>query len=149
MTAQQPANQALPALGPVIIPQLSNIHTKARMPGADYPDMTLRTSGVFGPDIQQGLSDIVTPETIETNKALYSGQTFKVFVAKLLLFILLAVYHEDVVKYILPTTYFSRLELLMSKESLKATIVKIQKACFGDENTSLYNYVWFKGAYLK
>jgi hypothetical protein len=109
----------------------------------------VETEGVFGPDMQQGLSDIVTPETIETNKALYSGQTSKVLVAKLMAFILLAVYHGDVVKYILPTTYFSRLELLMSKESLKATIVKIQKACFGDENTSMYNYVWFKGAYFK
>ena len=141
MAAQQPAVRALPALSPAIIPMLSNIHTKAHLPGADYPDLTLRTSGVFGADVQQKFSDVVTPAIVDDNKTLYSGQNFKVFVAKVLFFVLLSVKQEDVIKYILPSAYFSRLEFLISKDSLKTTISKIQHSCFGDENSSLYDYV--------
>jgi hypothetical protein len=67
---------ALLALGPTNVPNLENVHTKARMPGVDCPNLTLRTSKVSGVDVQRGPSE-VTEEVVNNNKFLYTSQNLK------------------------------------------------------------------------
>lgn len=138
-----PAAPALPALGQAAVPALSNAHTQGRLPGADNPDLTFRTSGIFGREVQEGANNTLTKQVIEANKGLYVSQTFKSFVIKLLHFWLLIVHEDDIVKFLFAGQVFNQLESIIRENSLRATVSKIQGACFGDGNSSFYDYVCF------